>query len=60
MRTSPSTCSMTRAVATPEKPDIAMSVLSRVVNRDAEKGPNPFEGLMLQSFGSDSGRPTPV
>ena len=55
--TSASTCSRTGAASAPDHLDATALALSRVSSQDIEKGPNPFESLLLQSFGSSTGSP---
>ena len=52
--TSSSTCSRTGAAAPPEHLNATALALSMVTSQDVEKGPNPFESLLLQSFGSST------
>lgn len=54
------TCSRTGAASAPEHLNATALALSRVTSQDIEKGPNPFESLLLQSFGSSTDSPASV
>ena len=55
--TGSSTCSRIEAAAPPKHLNATALALPRVTIQDTEKGPNPFESLLLQSFGSSNGSP---